>query len=212
MSDIDLAGLEPIEIPHDFEIDLNGLVVVNHRLTVQGIDREEDEQLEMVGGGKSQDDPGAVRSLQSWLQGQYDDLRRAANNLAAVALATRMQHWISRLAKKTPGKPIRGDSKLVSELNHLNTYLGEGPVPVAFFADLVNVRDSVIHGDSKAEWDDHRGIRRRVGDCYRNTYGDTEVSEAQLAEAIAKATQLVKWYDDKIHSARAAVTAPMNLP
>jgi hypothetical protein len=205
MADLDALESDLFEIPHDFEIDLNCLVVMNHRFTLQGIDREEDEQLEMIGGSKSQNDQEAVRSLQSWLQGQYDDLRRSANNQAAVALVTRVQHWIGRLAKKIPGKPKREESKLISELNHLNEYVSEGPVPVAFFTDLVNVRDSLIHGDSKAEWDDHHGIRRRVADCYKNAYPDTQVSEAQLAEAIAKATQLVKCYTTKY-----AVRAPVS--
>jgi hypothetical protein len=203
MADIDALGFESIEIPHEFEIDLNSLVVVNHKLTLEGVDRDENEELEKL-EKLGWSDPEALRSIEGELQTFYEDLRKAANNLAAVALVTRIQHWVSVLSEKAyaktkskRGKRKRKEKTLVWELTYLNRSLGGGPAPVAFFAELVDVRDSVIHGDSKAKWD--RG-RRHVAPHYANFYGDTEISDGQLKEAIEKATEQVKWYDDKLRA------------
>jgi hypothetical protein len=69
-----------------------------------------------------------------------------------------------------------------------------------FFEDLATARDSIIHADSRAEWK-HNGSLRKVADHYRNAYEDMDLSEEQLKDAIQKATQQVKWYDEKIHGA-----------
>ena len=46
MGEPDLSGLdEPLEIPHEFEIDLHNLVVENLGLTLGAIDRSEEEFL-----------------------------------------------------------------------------------------------------------------------------------------------------------------------
>jgi hypothetical protein len=202
-----LEGLdfsEPFEIPHQFEIELNSLVIVNHRLIVDAIERDENAELEKL----SQENSEPARSVEYQLQGFYEDLRRAANNLATVALVTRIQHWITRFAKKVPGRRKLEGSRLVSELIQLTEYLGDGPIPVAYFAELVNVRDSVIHGDSKAEWE-HRSEQRRVAPMYTNAYLETEISNEQLGVAIAKAIEQVTWYDEKLHNAgRTAPPSP----
>jgi hypothetical protein len=36
---------EPMDIAHEFEVDLNCVVIVNHRLTLEGIARAEDEEV-----------------------------------------------------------------------------------------------------------------------------------------------------------------------
>jgi hypothetical protein len=198
LEDLELDLSAPVEIPHQFEIELNSTVVVNHKLIVDAIDRDEDAELEKL----SFEDDEWARSIGSQIQNSYDDFRRAANNQAAVALVTRVQHWIARFAKRVPVAP-KSKSKgslLVSDLGHLNVFLGEGPVPVSFFAELVNVRDSVIHGDSKAEWD-FEGKRRYVAAEYASVYLETEISNEQLSVAIAKAIEQVTWYDIKLQTA-----------
>jgi hypothetical protein len=205
MANIDLAGFldEPIEMSHQFVVELNCLVVVNHKLTLEAIDREENKELDKLGPDLS-DEPDVGGSMRSDLQRFHDDLRTAANNMAAVALVTRIQHWIGRFVKKTkknPGKAEPGESGMVSELRYLNAHIGEdGPVEITLFAELVNVRDSVIHADSKTKWL-HRGKERRVAVCYANAYGETEIDGPQLKDAIAKGTQQVEWYDDKLSKA-----------
>lgn len=197
MTDIDFDGSETIEFPHEFVIELNTLVVVNHRLTLEAIDHDEEKELEKLARDFAEDDPDVVHSLENDYQRFYGDLRRAANNLAAVALVTRLQHWVNRLVKRTAGKPKKERSWLVSGLNHLNGRLGSGPVPVEFFATLEDVRDSVIHNDSNVEWEYH-GEPRRVANCYANDFGVVIVSDEQLQDAIAKVTQQVEWYDGEL--------------
>lgn len=46
MADLEDSDLnnDPVEFPHDFEIDVNNVVIVNHKLTLDGITRSEDER------------------------------------------------------------------------------------------------------------------------------------------------------------------------
>ncbi len=202
MTDLDALELDdaPFEIPHEFELDLNCVVVANHRLTMEGIDRSEDEGLDEI----DVEDFETQNSITNHLHNFYDDLRRAARRLALVELVTRLQHWIRRLVKELKLKPDKVyESQLANLFDALNKALGIGPVPIAFFEDLVRVRDSVIHADSKAEWE-HNGKARRVADEYRNAYGDVELTEEQLQDAIHKAVQQVKWYDQNLPPTRTA--------
>ena len=58
-------------------------------------------------------------------------------------------------------------------------------------------RDSIIHADSRAEWK-HNGSPRKVAGHYRTPYGDVNLSDEQLKDAIQKTIQQVKWYDEKM--------------
>ena len=88
MTDLDASMYEPVELPHEFVIELNSLVVVNHKLTLEAIDKDEEAELAKVGGS---DDPDTLRSIENGIQTFYEDLRRAANNMAAVVLVIRTQ-------------------------------------------------------------------------------------------------------------------------
>jgi hypothetical protein len=203
---------EEIEIPHDFEIDLNCVITANHSLTMEGIERTEDKALDDIYEGSGIESRETVDSIACHAQNFYDDLRRAARLLALVGLVTRLQHWISRLANQWKPKvtTARGSklkrakvpkvqkSKLVKELESLNDALGAGPVPLIFFEKLVTLRDAVIHGDSQIEWK-HKGKIRAVANEYRSVLG-ADLSEEQLQEAIQKAIQQVKWYDEKMRA------------
>ena len=187
------------EIAHDFEIDLNCVVVANHALTLEGIDRAEDIELTKIQEGFAHEDYETVRSITGHLQNFYEDLRQAANRLALVGLVTRLQHWTDRFVIQTKVKSERVyDSLLANEIAALNKFLGVGPIPEMFFQDLVTARDSIIHADSKAEWLYH-GSLRKVADHHRNGF-DVEITKEQLADAVQKAAQQVKWYDEKMHA------------
>jgi len=200
--ELDLSSLEePQEIPHEFEIDLNCIVVTNHALTLEGINRSEDEELAKIEEGFAHEDFETVRSITGYLQNFYEDLRQAAHRLALVGLITRLQHWVERFAEQTNVKKDKiRDSLLANQIEALNKLLGPGPTPVSFFQDLVTVRDSIIHADSKAEWE-HNGKPRRVANHYRNAF-DVELNEEHLKEAVQKTTEQVKWYDEKINASR----------
>src|ERR1035437_8046510 len=100
MVDIEALGLndEPMGIAHEFEVDLNCVVIVNHNLTLEGITRSEDEDLSHF-----RMEVEAERSIASSVELFYQDLRRAANNSAVVGLVIRLQHWISKYVRELPG-------------------------------------------------------------------------------------------------------------
>jgi hypothetical protein len=86
----------------------------------------------------------------------------------------------------------------LTQLNALNQDLGNGPVPVDFFEQIVTLRDSVIHGDSQLEWGG-----RKVAEEYRSVQG-ADLSEEQLQEAIQKSIAQVKYYDERIQAQTSA--------
>lgn len=180
-SGFDFSGIEPILFPHEFEEDLTQLVIANHQFTLEGINRFEEESVDY-------DMPGF-----------FEDLRAAANNLAVVALIIRLDHWLRKCAATLK---IQGGN-IMEMLKRLNQRLDDGPVPIAFFQDLVNVRDCVVHGDSKATWSNRD---QRVSRRYVNDYGRVALNEEQVKEAITKTIQQVQWYDAR----RATVISPAN--
>jgi hypothetical protein len=116
MTEIDPSWMdEIIELPHDFVVELNCLVVVNHDLTRQAIDSDEEKELGKIVAG-SADDPETVRSIENSINNFYEDLRRAANNLTMVALVTRIQHWMAKFVKHLAGHPKRNESRLISDM------------------------------------------------------------------------------------------------
>jgi hypothetical protein len=197
MVDFDALGLsdEHQNIAHEFEVDLNCLVIVNHKLTLEGIARAEQEDVSKF-DLRDEDQ----RSMASYVENFYEDLRYTAHNLAVVGLVTRLQHWIGRYASELPTKRKTDRSSLTKELRMLNERLGDGPVPISFFKELVNVRDSVIHADSRPEWEYPPCKPRRVADCYRNSYGGVKLEEEQLKEAFANSIKQVVWYDENLLS------------
>ena len=143
------------------------------------LDCERSKTRESLG----REDPDLVDSQVRWQQSFYVEMRRAANHLAVVGLVTRLEHWIARFVRLKQ-LPV---SSLCKDLKVLNDSLREvGPVPVAFFKELVTARDSVIHADSKAKWQHKR--TREVAKHYRNG-GELEVTEDQLKDAIVKAIE-----------------------
>jgi hypothetical protein len=201
MVDLDASGFdEPMELAHEFEVDLNCLVMVNHKFTLEGIMRSEEEHRSNT--GLTLDDDTLLRAIIDDIGRFYQGLTRAANTLAIVGLVTRLQHWISIYARQLPEQQKSRQPALVKDLELLNARLGDGPVPVQFFQALVTVRDSVIHADSQAEWE-YLGKRRRVADHYTNYVGGVvDIDEDQVKEAVANAVKQVKWYDEKLYALR----------
>jgi hypothetical protein len=191
---------EPQEIAHEFEIDLYNAVTPNHNAMLEGIDREEDSEMLDIQDGFRHEGHETVSSMLGYLQNGYDERRQKSRLSAVVIVVTRLDHWISRFAGNLKVKPTRGNKNgLANLIEALNNALSDGPVPVKFFEDLAELRHSVVHADSRTEWD-FKGQRRRVADCYRNACGDVELSEEQLKEAIQKTIEQVKWYDEQIRA------------
>src|SRR6266513_692441 len=93
------------EVAHEFEIDLNCVVITNHRLTLEGIDNAEEKDLAEFQEDIAVEDYETIGSTVSYLQRFYEDLRRAAHLLALVGLVTRFQHWIQRFVEQLKLKP-----------------------------------------------------------------------------------------------------------
>jgi hypothetical protein len=199
--DIDWSALEePQEIVHEFEIDLYNTVIANHSAMREGIDHEEEDELLEIKDALPIEDYERVGSLSGYLQGGYDVRRGKGRLTAVVALVTRFEHWILKFTSQLEPKPTRvHKNRLANLVEALNNALSDGPVTVKFFEELAELRHSVVHEDSRAEWD-YKGQRRRIAECYRNAWGDAELSEEQLKEAIQKSIQQVKWYDERMPS------------
>lgn len=204
LDDVDLSSDEVVEVAHEFEVDLNCVVAANHHFALEGIARAEDEEVQQWQEALTLEDSQVALSVISHVQSGYDELRKAANRLALVGLVTRLQHWIARFIKERNFKPEKAhESLLINQLDVLNRSLGDGPVSLSYFEELVNVRDSIIHADSRAEWS-YRGANRQVADHHRNPWGEVEFPEEQLKEAIEQATRQVTWYDEQLHPQQAA--------
>jgi len=199
--DFDWSGLDQIiKFPHGFELELHHLVTSNHRLVLQAINTEEDVELATV-DLQNPDDPDARDGISNSLQNFYEDLRRAANNLAVVALVTRLQHWMNKFAGRPKTDRRRG---LASALGMITAKVGAGPVPAKFFDDLVTVRDSVIHGDGQKSWEFPPGKIRTVAPEYVNAFDEVEIREDQLKDAIAKSIDQIQWFDKRLEEWRAS--------
>lgn len=192
---------EPLEeMSHEFEVDLNCLVIANHKITMDGIARAEEEELKppknLLDSLKDETDDDVVSSYIWYQQNFFESLRVAARNLAVVGLVTRLQHWAGAYARRIDptreaGRPMR------DELNFLNRNLGTPPIPTSFFFDLEEVRHAVIHADSQPQWT-YNGKSKRVQPRYAPNGYRVEVEDEDLKDAIAKAITQIKWYDERL--------------
>ena len=126
IEEFDTSGLDAIDIPHDFVIELNHLVTTNHRLVLQAIDADEDAELAKDYSVEPDDDGEAERAMENDIQRFYDSLRRAANNLATTPCDS-ASPLVNRMASKIKVKPNRG---LMEAFGVLTARLGNGPVLV----------------------------------------------------------------------------------
>jgi len=179
---------------HEFEVDLRCLVTINHKITMDGIEREENEAISSLESSPDFDD-----LIQSEIRHQrifYDGLRIAARLLTVVALVTRLHHWAIAYAKRLD--TAREPGGLEKELSCLTCKFGQGRIGMKFFLDLAEIRNSVIHQDSQPKWE-YKG-HHSVALCYAPTGWRLEFSEEQLADAIEKAILQVTWFDKKLQA------------
>jgi hypothetical protein len=190
---------EVIEDAHEFAVDLNYLVIANHKFTMEGIKRAEDEALTGLQDSlKYETDRDIVSSIICHEENFFDNLRVAARNLAVVGLVTRLQHWAGAYARRIDPTREAGQS-VQKELSFLNSQLGAPPIETSFFLKLAEVRHSVIHADSQPRWT-HLGKARSVDPRYAPNGYRVEVEDEYLEDAVAKAITQIKWYDEKLAS------------
>ena len=173
-----------------FEIEFRSLIVTNHELSIEGINRAEKEMVE------STLDPDEA----SYERTYFTDLRTAANNLAIVAVVTRLDHWVASLCKRLKlreDKPKKTESRIIKRMEVLNEKLGDGPLVLSIFEALVTARDSVIHGDSRTNWE-FNSETRWVDEKYWNGE-NLVVSEEQVRDAVGDTIKQLTWYHDEAH-------------
>jgi hypothetical protein len=195
--------MRPDELPDDplqdvlmpamyvFEIEFRTLVVATHELSLEGIKRAEEQEVADI----TDDDE------RSYQRRYFEDLRIIANNLAVVTIVTRLDHWVTAFCNMLKLQPIKSgkvESLIISKMEALNARLGKGPIELPFFADLVNARDSVIHGDSQSEWN-FGGRARSVASEHMDGY-KLSISEEQVAEAVKNALLQLAWYQDEMQN------------
>lgn len=188
------------EIASSFELDLRTVVIVNHELTIEAIDRLEERRIDEIRDALGDEDADVVESAVGSEMTFHDELRSAARHLAVVGLVTRFEHWIYILVQQAGVKVEKGNNEpiLISRLNGLNEQLKfTGSIPIKFFSELVDVRDSIIHGDAKATFG---RSGRTVAAHYTNRCGGVDVTEDQLKEAFENAIKQVDTYKARIDS------------
>jgi hypothetical protein len=211
LDDLDKTDVNLCTLPHEFETEIHSLVSKNHEITLCGIQQTKDEDIDQIEKAfAGEDDQEIVNSEIRQAEMFFDDLRRAANHMALVSLVTRLHHWTRKFVKQLPlntnkKRQPKGRSAVIGDMEALGARLGAVPIPIQFFEYLVTARDSVIHGDSQAQWEHGRGARR-VADRYINNYGGLCFTEQDLREAIDKATTQVKWYDEQIAALKPSAT------
>jgi hypothetical protein len=195
----DLPATPTEQGPHEIEIDVLCLVSANHNLTVQAIAQDQKRLRERWENGRETytNEEFCQEMLQSE-ENFYEDLRVAARSQAVVALITRMQHWASKYARRLDKN--RNPKSLKKELEFLNAQIKkDGPEEVAYFVQLVDLRDSVIHADSKPHWK-YQGDDRSVVPRYAPNSWRVEISEIDLQYAVAKAIKQMLWYDEQLRA------------
>jgi len=205
MSDLG-ETLESIELLHDFDLEVNSFVLANHEHTLHGIEQRENEALAETQGA-FKDDPDGMHGVDTQIQIYYERLRVTAAHLALVSLVIRLEHWVNKFKRAIPNVPKdrphrERKSMLGRKLDVLNDCLGKGPVPVDFFDDLAIARNSVVHGDSNGSWLNEYDKRARVPKHYTDDSGGLKFAEDNLRDAVEKAKQQVKWYDEKFYETR----------
>ncbi len=189
----------PVQVAHEFEVDLNCVVAANHRFALDAIDRTEQDEIGRLQEELS-DDSDTLSSALGHLAFEFEMLRQASRQLAMVGVITRLQHWIQTfvIVGDLDGRPQKcSDSKLVSQLEFLNNSLGCGPIETSVFENLVNIRDSIIHHDSQVKWN-YNGKDKEIASDFTNHQGCLEIKEEQLEEAIRGSIRQITWYDEHL--------------
>jgi len=187
---------------HQFETDVRKVVLINHELTLEGIDKAAAIVVNRLGlTDESQ------RSVATYIKGQYDEYRRAATNLALVGLVSRFHHWLTGLANRIRGTAKETFDKSISkEIGFLNSCLPRSPYTYSNFKKWVDVRDSIIHADAKASWM-YSGQPRNIESRFKRSdsigidivKGDElNFTEDDLKEAFGGMFEAVRWYEHQV--------------
>jgi hypothetical protein len=94
------------EEAHPFETDVKRVVLINHTLILRSLTRAESGEVARF---KQADKSGSNQQpFIDCIGSRYNELRRAATNLALVGLITRFHHWLIYLANLSRAEQITG--------------------------------------------------------------------------------------------------------
>jgi len=178
-----------IAVLSEFEVDISTFVRCNHQLTITELHRLREIEIEAI----SELDYETLSSAQGRVWRQYEELESAANQLALVALLTRLDVWLNKLiadhpVEKSPTIDEKYTSSIAKKMARLAAPMVEAtPIPIEYFADLATVRDSVIHHDARSTFDYHGP--HTVAERYRSAYENVLFTAEDLTEATKKAIE-----------------------
>jgi hypothetical protein len=192
------------EEPHEFETDVQNVVLTNLELVLDGIakaHKAEVAEFEPPDNGIDQ------QPYIDWIGSKYDGLRRAAINLALVGVVTRFHHWLIYLANRTREKQNPSfDQSVLQELIHLKTMFKKTRIKPQIFTKWVDVRDSIIHADSKATWRQGNRTRKLLPKFVRKD--DLNFSKADLEEAFRSMLQAIGLFEHQVEQWQRAKYGP----
>ena len=199
---MDEPKFEEYEAPHEFEADVQNVVLINHKLVLEGIDRAEAQEVAKLDLTNENQ-----RGVATWIERQHDEFRKAANNLALVGLVARFHHWLIHLANRLRDDKNRTfDRNVVQELGFLDSMFRDAPKRQPVFAKLVDVRDSIIHADSKESWA-YNGHPRQIDPRFVHL-GEVNFTETNIKEAFEHMLLVIVWYEDKVEKWERAKYGP----
>jgi hypothetical protein len=185
---------DPPEGPHEFETDVQNVVLTNLELVLEGIAKAHEAE---VAEFDPSDNSINQQPYIDWIDSKYDGLRRAAINLALVGVVTRFHHWLIYLANRTREKknPLF-DRSALEELIHLKTMFKRTRIKPQIFIKWVDVRDSIIHADSKATWRHGKRTRKLLHKFVHKD--DLNFSESDLKEAFGNMLQAIGLFEHQV--------------
>lgn len=185
---------EPPEEPHEFETDVRKVVLTNLDLVLDGIARAHTAAVKKF---QPPDNGLNQQPYIDWIGCQYEGLRKAAINLALVGLITRFHHWLIYLANTIrDAKDKTFDKSVAQELFFLNLEFKNSPYKHSDFKKWIDVRDSIIHADSKASW--KLGGKPRNIDPQFAQLGELNFTEADLDGAFQHMLSAIWWYMNQV--------------
>jgi hypothetical protein len=189
-----MSETEEVSFQHEFSFEIQFLVIQNHTFTIRGIGQAKRDLLDNLKEKLAPEDHDIPHSAVRQVDWIYNDLKAAANHTALVSLVTRIDHWTRKLVMRLSLVTNRKLPPVTRDMQALNDHLGNAPIPVEFFTELVTARDSVVHADSQAEWQ-HNG-KRCVAPRYAKD-GKLRFTESDLNDALSKAEIQIEWYDKR---------------
>jgi hypothetical protein len=185
---------DPPEEPNEFVTDVRNVVLTNLELVLASIAKAHKAE---VAAFEPPDNGIDQQPYFGWLGSKYDGLRRAAINLALVGVVTRFHHWLIYLAnriRETEDETF--DKNVCQELEFLKSRFKKTKVKPSEFTKWMDVRDSIIHADSKATWRHGRGTRKLLPRFVRK--GNLSFSESDLKEAFGSMLQAIGLFEHQV--------------